>query len=233
MAIRKSKGMNTTSTQSNSGAPTSAFGRRMKYGVNVTVLLVAVLFILVMVNWFTSSNSWRFDLTAGRAYSLSPQTRAIIDSLNQPVTLSLLFTEADPNLTEMERASVQSARSQVQDVLEEFQRRSDKIKVLRIDPTDPSPSTIAKYDELIKNIRSSKKDLIAQYESVIEEAKKKNEELNDFLRSEVTKEADLLALLDQSHQLWQQFRQINQVIDRKSTRLNSSHTDISRMPSSA
>ena len=212
--------MNTTSSQSNSGAPTSAFGRRMKYGVNVTVLLVAVLFILVMVNWFTSGSTARFDLTAGRAYSLSPQTRAIIDSLNEPVTLSLLFTEADPNLTEAERASVQSARSQVQDVLEEFQRRSDKIKVLRIDPTDPSPSTIAKYDELIKNIRSSKKDLIAQYESVIAEAKKKNEALNDFLRSEVTMEADQLALLDQSHQLWRQFRQINQVMATMPVTLN-------------
>jgi len=212
--------MGTSTNSSPSPQSPNALTRRVKYGLNITILLIALLFILIMVNWFTTAHSARYDLTAGRAYSLSPQTMAIIQSLKEPITISLLFTESDPNMTEAERASVQSARSQVQDVLEEFQRRTDKIKVRRIDPTDPSPSTIAKYDDLLENIKSSKKDLIAQYETVLQEATQRNETLQEFMRKEVTLEADLLSLLDQSHQQWRQFRQIYQVMASMPASLN-------------
>jgi len=193
-------------------APRTTGRRRVKYGLNVAVLMISVMFILVMVNWFATANEKRFDLTAGRAYSLSPQTLAILDSLQEPCTLTLLFSESDPNLTEAQQASIQSARHQVEDVLREFERRSDKIRIKRIDPTDASPKARSDYEELLRHLRESRKELIAEYETTLTKANAQVDTLKEFLKKELPTEADQLALLDQSHQQWRQFRQIYQVI---------------------
>ena len=52
--------------------------RRFKYGLNVFVLVLAVLIIVILVNWIGYRRYTRFDFTHTRQYSLSPQTMLLV-----------------------------------------------------------------------------------------------------------------------------------------------------------
>ncbi|HSB61759.1 MAG TPA: GldG family protein, partial [Vicinamibacteria bacterium] len=101
-----------------------AIGRRqLRYGSNTAVLAAAVLAILVMVNWIASRYTLRLDLTKERKYSLSDQTRKVVQALAQDVKVTHFFvTDADPGASQRAR-----------DRLTEYEALSPRITVRHVD----------------------------------------------------------------------------------------------------
>ncbi len=72
-----------------------AFERRQtRLGSIAAVSVVVVLGILVAVNYLASRRNYRWDLTAGKQYSLSDQTRQILQKLDAPVK-ALVFARPE------------------------------------------------------------------------------------------------------------------------------------------
>ena len=65
-----------------------SFGRRQtRYGTLAGTGIVLVLAIIVALNYVLARQNTRWDLTAARQYSLSDQTRRVLDSLTAPVRI--------------------------------------------------------------------------------------------------------------------------------------------------
>ena len=102
-----------------------AGARRMKYGTNTFVFVALVTSILGGVNWLANRYPKRFDVSKEKRFSLSEQTRKILDGLAGDLTLSYVQRNA---------ASAPASR----DLLREYQAASPKVKVEYVDPTkDP------------------------------------------------------------------------------------------------
>jgi hypothetical protein len=101
-----------------------AIGRRqLRYGGNTLVFSAAVLGILLAVNWIVSRNPVRVDLTKDRKYSLSDQTKKLLEGLKQDVKVTHFFVqEGDPG-----------ALQRTRDRLTEYQALSPRIKVQHVD----------------------------------------------------------------------------------------------------
>ncbi|MNS39650.1 ABC-type uncharacterized transport system [compost metagenome] len=76
--------------------------RTTQSGANSTVQILAVLAILVAVNWFGTRHHQRFDLTQNKAYSLSDQSVKIAQGLKEPVNVTLFVKAGDPYSTNLQ-----------------------------------------------------------------------------------------------------------------------------------
>ncbi|MEM6631688.1 MAG: Gldg family protein [Bacteroidota bacterium] len=85
--------------------------------VNTRALLFIGIFILI--NLLVYSYYFRLDFTADKRYTLSNTTRNILEELEDPVTVTAHFSENLP-------ASVGTIRRDFQDMLYEYQSRSDR-----------------------------------------------------------------------------------------------------------
>ncbi len=61
--------------------------RKVLEGVNLALYTVAVVAIVVLVNWFVDRHDTRWDLTPSKKYSLSPQTLKILKGLDRDVSI--------------------------------------------------------------------------------------------------------------------------------------------------
>jgi ABC-type uncharacterized transport system involved in gliding motility auxiliary subunit len=105
--------------------------RQMKYGTNTFVLVVVVLLILGGVNYLVDRHTKRFDLTETKRYSLSDQTRKVLQGLKDEVTITYFQRERD-----MTRG---------QDRLREYEALTDKLKVDFVDPIQ-NPAKAQAFD---------------------------------------------------------------------------------------
>jgi hypothetical protein len=96
--------------------------RRLKYGLNVLVAVAAAVVLVVLVNWIASRQYLPIDLTATRQYSLSQQTRRVLDQLGEDYRLV--------TLTRVRSLELQ----RVQDLVDLYGRYSNRVRVERIDP---------------------------------------------------------------------------------------------------
>ena len=62
-------------------------GRQLRYGSNTAVLIVVVLAILVGVNYLAARHPLKKDLTKNQRYSLSDQTKKIVQGLKDDVRI--------------------------------------------------------------------------------------------------------------------------------------------------
>ncbi|HJW91727.1 MAG TPA: GldG family protein [Anaerolineales bacterium] len=69
-------------------------GRQARYGSNALVLSLAVIGILVVVNYLVYTNSKRWDLTENQQFTLAPETIDTLAKLPQPVHARAFFTPA-------------------------------------------------------------------------------------------------------------------------------------------
>lgn len=97
-------------------------GRTARQGGNATAVTLAVVGILALANFLAARHSKRFDLTAERQYSLSPQTVQVLSGLAQPVKITAFMT---PNYY---------AQQEVRDLIKEYTLHSDKLQVEYVDP---------------------------------------------------------------------------------------------------
>lgn len=101
-------------------------GRQLAYGANMVVLTVAFLGILAFANYLIVKNTKRWDLTKGRRYSLSDQSKKILLGLKDDVKV-LYFQRKGQDMD--------AARTRMRD----YELASPRIKVEYVDPLqDPA-----------------------------------------------------------------------------------------------
>ncbi|MCL6451240.1 MAG: GldG family protein [Acetobacteraceae bacterium] len=106
--------------------------KRVGRGANALVVLAAVVGILVLLNLLASGYRVRLDLTLGRQYQLSPQTREVLKSLTEPVKVTAFLEEGSP------------FGGRIRDLLEEYDYASPRLKAEFVDPEkDPSKARAA------------------------------------------------------------------------------------------
>jgi ABC-type uncharacterized transport system involved in gliding motility auxiliary subunit len=107
--------------------------RQMKYGANTTVLVLVVLGSLGVVNYLVLRHTKRWDLTKGQRYSLSDQTKKILQGLKQDVTIYYF------------QRSTAAEIASGQDHMKTFEAASPRIKVQFVDPLQ-NPARAQEYD---------------------------------------------------------------------------------------
>src|SRR5688572_19048015 len=93
--------------------------RNVQYGSLAIGSIVLVLAIIAAVNWISTRQNKRWDLTANQQYSLSDQTRKVLRELQQPVVVRV-FADSD-------------GFTQFRDVLEEYEYETKQLTVEYID----------------------------------------------------------------------------------------------------
>jgi ABC-type uncharacterized transport system involved in gliding motility auxiliary subunit len=104
--------------------------RRLIYGGNMIVIIVLVIAILGMINFFLARHTWRVDTTAGKTFSLSPQTVKILNNLKED--LGVLAFDKQMN------------KGSIEDLLKEYAHISSHFKWQMIDP-DEKPAIAKQY----------------------------------------------------------------------------------------
>src|SRR5262245_57302519 len=104
--------------------------RSTKYGASAVLYTVLFFAILVAINYLSTRHYHRFDLTEAGVYSISPQSRSILQRLDKPLEVNA-FVEAgsDPQLKEL---------------LDSYRYASDKISYAIIDP-DKQPDLAERF----------------------------------------------------------------------------------------
>ena len=78
--------------------------RSIQSGTNAIIATLAVVVILGVINFFGVRYSTQVDLTEAQQFSLAPQSKEVLKSLNQPVKVLIFDTSPDPqNRTLLER----------------------------------------------------------------------------------------------------------------------------------
>jgi ABC-type uncharacterized transport system involved in gliding motility auxiliary subunit len=91
-------------------------GRRGRYGANTLVMIIAFTSLAILVQTLAVRNSYRWDVTATRQFTLAEQTVKILNNLENPIQATAFFV---PN-----SASQEQYRVPVQDLLSELKHRS-------------------------------------------------------------------------------------------------------------
>jgi gliding motility-associatede transport system auxiliary component len=102
------------------------------YSSNLILIIVLVLAILVLVNYFLSRHHYRLDFTEAKLHSLSDQSIQVLKNLKKDVQIKGFFREGN------------YSRSKLEDLLKNFSYYSTKIKYEFIDP-DKSPGLVKAY----------------------------------------------------------------------------------------
>jgi ABC-type uncharacterized transport system involved in gliding motility auxiliary subunit len=109
--------------------------KRLEPFLYSTIGVIAMLLILVAFNLIAAQFKQRVDLTAERAYTLSPGTRAILAKLDTPVQVRFYCTR---NVSTMPVVLTTYAQ-RVEDLLDEYRQASKgKIEIQRLNPEPDS-----------------------------------------------------------------------------------------------
>ncbi|WP_322798913.1 GldG family protein [Thermoflexus sp.] len=99
-------------------------GRPFAFGANAVLASVAFIGIMVLLNILATRHAQRWDLTAEKRFSLSPQTLQILRSLPEPVEALAFFSQ-----------NFQFARQDAEDLLDQYRHYSNgKFSYRFIDP---------------------------------------------------------------------------------------------------
>jgi ABC-type uncharacterized transport system involved in gliding motility auxiliary subunit len=97
--------------------------------------VAAMLVLLVVINMIAATTKKRIDLTADRAYTLSPGTRAILAKIDTPVVIRFYCTRAGTAMPPVLKTYAQ----RVEDLLGEYQQAArGKIDIQKLDPEPDS-----------------------------------------------------------------------------------------------
>jgi len=107
-------------------------GRTARYGGNATLMFLAFVGILFLLNFIASRHHRRFDLTELKRFSLSPQTIQVLKELKEPVHITAFLTAADPR------------RQELDDLLKEYTYHTDKVSYEFVDP-DRQPAIARQF----------------------------------------------------------------------------------------
>jgi ABC-type uncharacterized transport system involved in gliding motility auxiliary subunit len=105
-------------------------GREAKFGTVAVVSSIVVLAILIAVNYLGVRHNKRWDLTAAKQFTLSDQTRKILDGLQKPVAIKVFAESSD--------------FQRFRDRLDEYQYASKQVSIEYVDAVK-SPSRANQY----------------------------------------------------------------------------------------
>ena len=100
-------------------------GRQARYGTLTAVSVLVVLAILVAINYIGSRQHKRWDLTANKQFSLSDQTRTVLQKLESPLRIRVFAEE--------------NTFQRYKDKLKEYEYSSSKVSTEYVDP-DKKPT---------------------------------------------------------------------------------------------
>ncbi|MBC7765888.1 MAG: GldG family protein [Hyphomonadaceae bacterium] len=119
---------------------TALSGKSFKYGANAAILTVIVIAILVFVNLIALRFEWKLDLTKEGAYTLTKETKDVLNQLKEPIDVTVLLPATD---------SGEPIAEKIKETLDQYAKNSSMIKVNYTDP-NKNPATIKsltdKYD---------------------------------------------------------------------------------------
>lgn len=141
--------------------------RWLKYGSNVALLIVAALALVVFVNWIAYRHFERFDFTETRRYSLSAQTVKLINHLQQPTTITTLYSA---------RTLTPEVMQDVRDLLAQYERRSARITVRQIDPT----VDVAAYERFVDQLLDQYDQAISSFQEAVDAVNQTFGKLRNF-----------------------------------------------------
>lgn len=106
--------------------------------------VLAMLGVVIIFNALAARVKTRIDLTAERAYTLSPGTRAILKKLDTPVQIRFYCTRGDSRMP----VGLKTYAQRVEDLLSEYRQASrGQIEVQKLDPApDSDAEDSAKLD---------------------------------------------------------------------------------------
>jgi ABC-type uncharacterized transport system involved in gliding motility auxiliary subunit len=136
-------------------------GRQLRYGSNTAVLVLVVLTILVGLNYLATRHPLKKDLTKNQRYSLSDQTRKIVQGLKDDVRVVYFQRTA-----EMEG-------SPGVDRIKDYQGLSTHVKAEFVDP-------------VVKPARARELDVKGPWPSIVIERGDKRERLNNDSEQDLT-----------------------------------------------
>jgi len=108
-------------------------GRKVRYGTNTALITLAFLAIVVGVNYLAGRYYYRYDATEQKRYTLSEQTKQVLDSLEQDIEMTGFFTPNDPQ------------RAGFEQLIDQYTYQSDNIFYTWVDP-DREPTRAMQYD---------------------------------------------------------------------------------------
>jgi hypothetical protein len=194
--------------------------RRLTFGLNVFIGVVAALALSVLLCWLTFHNPKRWDFTHTRQYSLSEQTLTVLTkNMTEPHEVITLFSRptGDPARAEqIERAN---------DLVDEYTRRSTNLRAEHI----VYDTDLTKVSALFERIKKRYADQLKPVINAItrgNEAAKALKELPKKLVPELTKlqqdpELKNTELRDYAQRAAQAFTSIDSSLDRTITAINS------------
>jgi ABC-type uncharacterized transport system involved in gliding motility auxiliary subunit len=107
--------------------------RSVKYGANTTVMILIVLAIVILVETISSRHDKQFDLTKNKRYTLSDQTRKILEALEKDVNVLAFFTLD------------QEGRAVLEDLLTRYSQITSRLTYEFVDPVK-NPGRTNQYE---------------------------------------------------------------------------------------
>ncbi len=132
--------------------------RSVKYGANAFVSALIVLGIIILLAFITNRHHLRADLTSKGLYSLSEQTKSVLNGLKKDVKIYAFYKKSDEIVAK--------------DLLEEYAFRSRYVSFEFIDPNE-KPQLARRYN-------------VAQYNTVVVECDGKRETITELNESNLT-----------------------------------------------
>jgi len=118
----------------NLGSLKQSFRRKsFLYSGNLLLVIVLVLAILGLVNYFLSKNHFRMDFTAAKLHSLSDQSISVLKNLKSDIAFKCFFREGN------------YGRAALENLLKLYAYHSGKVKYEFVDP-DKNPGLVKRYD---------------------------------------------------------------------------------------
>lgn len=112
--------------QNNFGDFKSSFkNKRLRYGIFSAVTTLAVIAVLVAVNFAAGRMDLKIDLTSDKLYGISDRTKEVIGAISEDVTIYTLYQTGTENIGD---------NIIFWEMLDQYQANSDKIKVENKDP---------------------------------------------------------------------------------------------------
>lgn len=127
--------------------------RSVKYGTNVTAMILVVLGIIILIEAISSRHNFQLDLTRNKRFTLSDQTSKVLQALDKDVNV-LAFFSID-----------QGDRVALEDLLKQYVQLSTRIKYEFVDP-DKNPGRAKSYE--IKNYGTIVLETSEKQEKILE-----------------------------------------------------------------
>ncbi|HJT23514.1 MAG TPA: GldG family protein, partial [bacterium] len=122
---------------------------------NLTLVSLAMLGIVIGLNYIVSRHPVRFDMTSNKIYTLSDQTLEVLKKLPQDVDVTLFTSSQRGNTAEIQKA---------QQLLEEYAKHSTKFHFRVVDgvknPSEPRRLNITEVNTVVFQSGDNRKDVL-------------------------------------------------------------------------